>query len=56
MFTCDIVRGKGTLSRDNEVMAYPEISDVAHEFIARWQFDTTLEVMEFLVGQQIKML
>ena len=55
-FIGDTVRGKGTLIPDNEVMAYPEISDVAHEFIARWQFDTTLEVMEFLVGQQIKML
>ena len=40
---------------ENEVMAYPEILDVAHEFAARLQFGTTFEVMEFLAGQQIKL-
>ena len=54
-FIGDTVRGKGTLIPDNEVMAYPKISDVAHEFVARLQFGTTLEVMEFLGGQQIKL-
>ena len=49
-FTADMVRGKGTLIPDNEVKAYPEISDVAHEFTTRLQFDTTFEVMEFLSG------
>ena len=33
-FTGDTVRGKGILIPDNEVMAYPEILDVAHEFAA----------------------
>ena len=47
-FTGDTVRGKGTLVPDNEVMAYPEIPDVAHEFAAWLQFDTIFEVMEFL--------
>ena len=40
---------------DNEVMAYPKISDVAHEFVAWLQFGTTFEVIEFLAGQQIKL-
>ena len=46
-------RGKGTFISDNEVMAYPEIPDVAHEFAARLQFGTTFELMEFLAQQQI---
>ena len=50
-----MVRGKGTLTLDNVVMAYPEIPDVAHEFAARLHFGTTFEVMEFLAGQQIKL-
>ena len=54
-FTSDTVRGKGTLILDNEVMAYPEIPDVAHKFAAQLQFVTTFEVMEFLAGQQIKL-
>ena len=54
-FTCDRVCGKGTLIPDNEVMAYPKISDVAHEFVAWLQFGTTFEVMEFLTEQQIKL-
>ena len=29
-FTGHRIRGKGTLILDNEVMAYPEIPDVAH--------------------------
>ena len=52
-FTGDTVRGKGTLILDNVVMAYPEIPDVVHEFMAWLQFGTTFEVMEFLTGQQI---
>ena len=55
VFTGDTVRGKGTLIPDNEVMAYPEIPDVAHEFAARLQFGTTFQVMEFLARQQIKL-
>ena len=54
-FPGDTVRGKGTLILDNEVMAYPEIPDVATEFAARLQFSTTFEVMEFLAEQQIKL-
>ena len=49
------VHEKGTLIPDNDVMAYPEIPDVTHEFAARLQFGTTFEVMEFLAGQQIKL-
>ena len=37
------------------VMAYPKISGVAHELMARLQFITTFEVIEFLAGQQIKL-
>ena len=48
VLTGDTLRGKGTLIPDNEVMAYPEIPDVAHEFAARLQFGTTFELMEFL--------
>ena len=55
VFTSDTVRCKGTMIPDNEVMAYPEIPDVAHEFAARVQSNTTFEVMEFLAGQQIKL-
>ena len=53
-FIGDTVRGKGTLIPDNEVMAYPEIPDVAHEFVAWLQFGTTFEVMEFFFGLQMK--
>ena len=53
VFTGDLTRGKGTPIPDNEVMAYPEIPDVAHEFAARLQFGTTFELMEFLAQQQI---
>ena len=35
VFTGDTTRGKGPLISDNEVMAYPEIQDVAHEFVAQ---------------------
>ena len=55
VFKGDTVRGKGTLIPDNEVMAYPEIPNVEHEFAARLQFGTTFEVMEFLAGHQIKL-
>ena len=55
VFTGDTTHGKGPLIPDNEVMAYPEIPDVAHEFAARLQFGTTFEVMEFRAGQQIKL-
>ena len=55
VFTSDTACSKGTLILDNEVMAYPEIPDVAHEFAARLQFGTTFEVMEFLARQQIKL-
>ena len=50
----DMMQGKGTLTPDDMLMAYPEISDVVHEFVVRLQFDTTFEVIEFLAGQQIK--
>ena len=52
VFTGDTTRGKGPLIPDNEVMAYPEIPDVTHEFTARLQFGTTFELMEFLAQQQ----
>ena len=55
VFIGDTVQGKGTLIPDNEVMAYPEIPDVAYEFAARLQFGTTFELMEFLARQQITM-
>ena len=55
VFTSDTVHGKGTLIPDNEIMAYPEIPDVAHEFAAQLQFGMTFEVMEFLAGQQIEL-
>ena len=48
-FTSNTIRGKGTLIPDNEVMAYPEILYVAHEFVARLEFGTTFKVMEFLI-------
>ena len=53
VFTGDTTRGKGPLIPDNEVMAYLEIPDVAHEFAAQLQFGTTFELMEFLAEQQI---
>ena len=36
-------------------MAYTKIPYVAHEFVARLQFGTSIETMEFLVRQQIKL-
>ena len=54
-FTGDTVHVKETLISDNEVMAYPQIPDVAHEFAARLKFGTTFEVMEFLSGKQMKL-
>ena len=53
MFTGDTTRGKGPLIPDNEVMAYPDIPDVAHEFAARLRFGTTFELMQFLAQQQL---
>ena len=53
-FTGNTVHGKGTLTPDNEVMAYPKIPDVVHEFAVRLQFGTTFELMKFLAGEQIK--
>ena len=47
VFTGDTTRGKGPLIPDNEIMAYPDIPDVAHEFAARLRFGTTFELMEF---------
>ena len=44
---------RGPLIPDNEVMAYPDISDVAHEFAARLRFGTTFELMQFLAQQQL---
>ena len=52
-FTGDTTRGKGPLIPDNEVMAYPDIPDVAHEFAARLRFGTTFELMQFLAQQQL---
>ena len=46
--TGHIERGKGILTLDNVVMAYPEMPTVAHEF------GTSFEIMEFLATQQIK--
>ena len=43
VFTGDTTRGKGPLIPDNEVMAYPEIPDVAHEFAARLQHERALD-------------
>ena len=54
-FTGDTVHEKGTLIPDNVVMAYPDITDVAHEFAAQLQFGTSFEVMEFLAAQQLKL-
>ena len=54
-FPGDTVRGKGTLIPEKEVMAYPEIPDVVHEFATRLQFGSTFDVMEFLAEQQIKL-
>ena len=44
---------EGPLIPDNEIMAYPDIPDVAHEFAVRLRFRTTFELMEFLVQQQL---
>ena len=52
-FIGNTVRGKGTLTPNNVVMAYPKISNVAHEFAIQLQFGTKFEVIEFLAGQQI---
>ena len=49
----DTTRDKGPLILDNEIMAYPDIPDVAHEFVARLLFGTTFELMEFLAQQQL---
>ena len=56
VFIGDTVQGKGTLIPDNEVMAYPEIPDVAHEFAARLHFGTTFELMEFSAQQQLTLI
>ena len=53
VFTGDTTHRKGSLIPDNEVMTYPEIPDVVHEFAARLQFGTTFELMEFLAQQQL---
>ena len=37
-----------------EVLRYPDIPDIAHEFGALLQFGTTYELMEFLATQLIK--
>ena len=53
MFTGNTTRGKVPLIPDNEIMAYPDIPDVAHEFVAQLRFGTTFELMEFLAQQQL---
>ena len=53
MFTGDTTRGKDPLIPDNEIMSYPDIPDVTHEFAARLRFGTTFELMEFLAQQQL---
>ena len=53
VFTGDRTRGKGPLISDNEIMAYPDILDVAHEFAAPLRFGTTFELMEFFAQQQL---
>ena len=53
MFTGDTTRGKGPLRPDNEIMAYPDIPNVAHEFAARLRLGTTFALMEFLAQQQL---
>ena len=45
---------KSVLTSKSEVLAYPNILDMAHEFGALLQFGTTYKLMEFLVTQQIK--
>ena len=39
---------------ESEVLKYPDITDMAHEFSALLQYGTAYELMEFLVTQQIK--
>ena len=46
-------RGKGIITPDNVVMAYPAMPVVAHEFATLLQFGTSFEMMEFLATQQI---
>ena len=41
--------GKGVLTFEAEVLSYPVIPDIVHEFAALLQFGTTFELMEFLV-------
>ena len=53
VFTGDTTRGKGPLIPDIEIMAYPDIPDVVHEFAVRLRFGTTFELMEFLAQQQL---
>ena len=45
--------GKGLLTSDTVIVAYPEMPAVAHELATLLQFDTTFELMEFLALQQI---
>ena len=45
--------GKGVFTSESEVLSYPDIPDMGHEFGALLQFGTTFELMEFLVTQQI---
>ena len=52
VFTGDTTRGKGPLIPDNEIMAYPDIPDVAHEFAARLLFGTTFEPVKDVVRKQ----
>ena len=46
--------GKSVLTTESEVLPYPDIPEMAHEFGALHQFGTTYELMEFLATQQIK--
>ena len=53
VFIGDTTRDKGPLIPDNEIMSYPDIPDVTHEFAARLRFGTTFELMEFLAQQKL---
>ena len=46
--------GKGVLTSKKEVLAYPDIPDMAHEFATLLQFGTTFELMKSMETQQIK--
>ena len=42
---------KGVVTAEREVLSYPDIPDMAHDFGALLQFGTTCDLMEFLAKQ-----